>query len=534
MTRESLKELLRWTVVLSIAWGGYWGPANATLLAADRDDAEVDKLLSQLEFHAKAGIRVAAIDADGGVTELHLRQMNVADVDFTSVAKLHRLESVNLERSTITDRQLQAFKGLPALRRLNLYGTRITDKATGALGTLKALRWLNLGKTVITDKGLVPLAGCQSLTDLELRHCHLTDAGAAHLGKIQSLEWLRLDRTHLTDASIVTLRKLPNLRGITLRDTHVTSAGLSELASDQRFAWMKSPLSIAEEFVRRLERSDYRGVQMMESVGLQMPDRGQFRYTFHRLPALTATDLREHRIPFRVHFRWTNPAEGLDDEIYILFAVKQGAVSVQAMGILRPVDRAKQRDELFQLADSHSDSTSNDSLLKKDAFLRGEAAKAAISKHRPSWGEEQGPIQFGIALLSNQRHYSSGQRIPLAVFVRNVGEQTVTVEFIREFQWNAPHVEDANGVPSKLRRGLVADAPTLYREMLRPGQSMAFAHPGVGLGGDEQADIARYPFWAKPSRGGYQLSHSHLVRVEQGGQFVDYEMKTGAIDFVVK
>lgn len=188
---------------------------------------------------------------------LHLESLVLLDRDIGEVglrhlAALSKLELLELS-GPIEDPSMKGLGGLVGLRTLRLAHPQIDDRIAPQLAKLTRLQWLDLGDTKITDDGLSGLSGLTELRTLHLHHTRITnrglaqlakltaleeltlhstdlvDAGVTHLAALQRLHTLRLDRTLITDAAIDTLVQLRALRRLNLAHTVVTGAGVARL-----------------------------------------------------------------------------------------------------------------------------------------------------------------------------------------------------------------------------------------------------------------------------------------------------------------
>jgi hypothetical protein len=222
------------------------------------------------------------------------------------------------------------------LEDLNLFGNPIRDAAISSLQGLDKLQRLNLGDTKITDQGLKSLKELPGLKQLDLARCEITDEGVKHLAELKNLESLKLGETKITDQSIATLKEMTRLQGVTLDETLITPEGLKKLSELPRFSWMASPRQTAEELVRRMELGVFDTVDDMRSLGLDLPQRGQFKLI--KLDALeqTANDKQLGTQRFRLEMDWTYPPDKIDDVFFAVFAVDHATVGVHKIGIAPP------------------------------------------------------------------------------------------------------------------------------------------------------------------------------------------------------
>jgi hypothetical protein len=187
----------------------------------------------------------------------HLQSLVLLDRDIGEeglghLEQLSKLELLELS-GPIEDPSMKGLGGLVGLRTLRLSHPQIDDRIATELAKLVRLEWLDLGGTALTDEGLVGLEGLVHLKTLHLHHTRITNRGLAHLTKLVALEeltlhstdvvdegvaqlaglerlhTLRLDRTLITDVAIDTLVQLRALKRLNLAHTVVTGAGVARL-----------------------------------------------------------------------------------------------------------------------------------------------------------------------------------------------------------------------------------------------------------------------------------------------------------------
>ena len=206
---------------------------------------------------------VRAIDQTG-IPGLQLS--SATDSDLSYLARLTRLQHLNLAGSNITDAGLVYLQDLTGLRTLDLSGTRITAAGLIHLQGLTRLRRLDLSGTAGTGGGMGPLEyviGLQGPLVREDRivgggrteggvggpwsdtavagssgwrypisgsNPHLiTDTGMQYLKGLAGLRELSLRNTQISDASLVYLKVLTKLQYLDVRGTQITEAGLGQL-----------------------------------------------------------------------------------------------------------------------------------------------------------------------------------------------------------------------------------------------------------------------------------------------------------------
>jgi hypothetical protein len=184
-------------------------------------------------------------------TELDVSgQRAFGDDDLRHVARLQRLERLNLAGTSVTDAGVEHLRGLDALRDVNLAWTRTGDVAIRALAGKPDLGRFASG-VQLTDDGIAALhdwpalvtwpGGDESLglfaygegpTRLELRGS-ITDRGLARLRGLDGLFSLNLDdhRLPITPAGLAPLADLPRLAALAIAATDASMPYVAALPS---------------------------------------------------------------------------------------------------------------------------------------------------------------------------------------------------------------------------------------------------------------------------------------------------------------
>ena len=188
----------------------------------------------------------------------------MTDAGLHHLAKLYKLESLNLSRTRITGSGLGDLEGLSNLKTLNLAGcSSLNEDGFRNLGRLKQLRELNLHGTSnsgtsdgdwstkvrmqqryghdslsqyrggITDTGLKHIGELVGLTSLSLERTRITTAGLAFLKNLTQLETLDLSRTAINDEALEELSERKELKNLRLNFTPISDAGLGSLKALQ-------------------------------------------------------------------------------------------------------------------------------------------------------------------------------------------------------------------------------------------------------------------------------------------------------------
>ena len=82
-----------------------------------------------------------------------------------------KLQRLNLDYTSVSDKGLPKLQALTALTRLSLDSAAVTDAGVAELATMKNLKYLNLYHTLVTDKGYQmlksALPACEIVYDRE-------------------------------------------------------------------------------------------------------------------------------------------------------------------------------------------------------------------------------------------------------------------------------------------------------------------------------------------------------------------------------
>jgi len=137
---------------------------------------------------------------------------------------VYSVTQINLNRTPVSDRDVQALSRLGALERLNLSQTGISDSALTTLPRLDGLEEVNVEGTAVSDDGMKHLSQCQQLRYL----------------------WLR--GTQLSDNSVQFIIQLRDLKKLDIRGTAITSNGVEQILNSRPGAEIyheSQPLALA-------------------------------------------------------------------------------------------------------------------------------------------------------------------------------------------------------------------------------------------------------------------------------------------------
>jgi hypothetical protein len=220
---------------------------------------------------------------------LHAQDVASGDDGFIALGQCATLETAALRFCHgVTDRGIAAIARLPRLESLNVGGRRLTDDAFAPLAGARALR--DLSPSLSRDGAFVHIARIPRLERLvNMYNRSTTDVATRYLAGHPALTRYSAFGTQITDASLFVLAGLPSLEAVELDNLFgVTDAGLLALARAPKLRrlsvdtcprvdgeWLRSaPASLGATFTRgnRDYAEFYRAETMMDHPELPMPD----------------------------------------------------------------------------------------------------------------------------------------------------------------------------------------------------------------------------------------------------------------------
>jgi hypothetical protein len=166
-------------------------------------------------------------DAAGEITGVHLRGTWVSDTELLDLARLPKLERVDLSHTRITDEGLLHLKPARQIKDLNLYyAEQVTDQGITAIRGWKNLKRLNLRGTRVSDGSLAIIGGLTQLEALDIAYTEFTDNGLDALVPLTQLKELAIGRSKLGKNALEVLRLLPTLESLDLGGPHPGAGGL--------------------------------------------------------------------------------------------------------------------------------------------------------------------------------------------------------------------------------------------------------------------------------------------------------------------
>jgi internalin A len=151
-------------------------------------------------------------DQAGNVVAVDLRGSWIYDSQMIELARMPRLELLDLSHTRISDEGMLYLKTAPAITDLSLYYTeQITDLGINAIKDWKHLKRLNLRGTRISDGALEIISHLSQLEALDIANTQITDNGLDSLMTLINLKELSIGRRLESNNEIELLRLLPTL-----------------------------------------------------------------------------------------------------------------------------------------------------------------------------------------------------------------------------------------------------------------------------------------------------------------------------------
>lgn len=264
-----------------------------------------------------------------------------ADAEMVYIAALPELESLDLNRTEVTDQGVAQIRGMPKLSSLGLC-PRCTDAVIAHLETLPRLRQLRFPPTAaitpegvqqigqltkltmlslpwgsgltedslgrlkeltqlihlglsdrVTDRGMAYLRQFAHLRFLQIGNCtRVTDAGLRHAAELRELQAISLP-PRITDRGLAHLAGLPNVRELVLHHTAVTDAGLQVVRGMKKLRYLALPEAATDASLVHLQGLP---LQYLCHSGTNITDEGIQRLKEH-LPDLQVLVGKARRIP---------------------------------------------------------------------------------------------------------------------------------------------------------------------------------------------------------------------------------------------
>jgi hypothetical protein len=243
-----------WTVAIVIAiMSAYW------LKVPQEAQAGREPNQAQAEAQAIAALTRLKIplqrDPKGIVRWIEAVDGELSDEALAHVARLSRLEWLEIGGGAVTAAGVSNLKHCVALKRLyihgvklngdelawlaslknlealSLQGTGVDGRVVNNLKTLDALKVLNLSDNSINDADMERIAGLRKLEVLSLANTKITGAGIAHLNGMTSLNELNIMDCQIIDPDLEHFLSMPNLRIVYAAGCSITDLAIHTVVS---------------------------------------------------------------------------------------------------------------------------------------------------------------------------------------------------------------------------------------------------------------------------------------------------------------
>ena len=224
-------------------------------------------------------------DAAGNVVAVNLRGTWVDDVEMIDIARLPKLQRLDLSHTRITDEGMLNLKPASQVEDLNLYYAEwVTDQGMTAIKNWKKLKRLNVRGTRIANGTLEIVSHMPQLEALDISNSQITDNGMDMLITLTNLKELAVGQGRGSAADLGFLRVLTTLTSLDIggaKPTPPDMGGIRRVGRDPAPPLPANTVkAMAELKELRVLRMGYTGVssadlkafsvlQNVERLGLQ-------------------------------------------------------------------------------------------------------------------------------------------------------------------------------------------------------------------------------------------------------------------------
>ncbi len=213
-------------------------------------------------------------DAAGNVVAVSLRGTWVDDVEMIDIARLPKLQRLDLSHTRITDEGMLHLKAASQIEDLNLYYAEwITDQGMTAIRNWKKLKRLDVRGTRISNGTLEIISHMPQLEALDISNTQITDNGMDMLITLTNLKELALGQGRVSAGDLGFLRVLTTLTSLDIGGAKPTPPDMGDRKVD-RPAVQPLPTNtikaIAELKELRALRMAYTGVSTADLKALSV------------------------------------------------------------------------------------------------------------------------------------------------------------------------------------------------------------------------------------------------------------------------
>lgn len=170
---------------------------------------------------------MAQIEDDFNLSKLK-GDKDVTDAGLSRISQLPYIQSLNLDRSQITNKGIQKLEGAK-FSSLSIIGTKVDGAAGPSFAKMPNLKVLDASETALDDKAVASIVS-PKLAQLKLDDTKITDASSTSLVQAKNLEILSLKNTKVGDTTASAIAKLTHLSKLNLAGTAIGDIGAKDLS----------------------------------------------------------------------------------------------------------------------------------------------------------------------------------------------------------------------------------------------------------------------------------------------------------------
>jgi internalin A len=215
------------------------------------------------------------LDAAGNVVAVNLRGTWVDDVEMIDIARLPKLQRLDLSHTRITDEGMLHLKPASQIEVLDLYYAEwITDQGMTAIKNWKKLKRLDVRGTRISNGTLEIVSHMPQLEALDISNTQITDNGMDMLITLTNLKELALGQGRVRAGDLGFLRVLTTLTSLDIGGARPTPPDMGGIRKAGRAVAQPLPANtikaMAELKELRVLRMGYTGVSATDLKALSV------------------------------------------------------------------------------------------------------------------------------------------------------------------------------------------------------------------------------------------------------------------------